>query len=146
MGKQPNWDPLGVPLFWIQFLKFPSFVLQDHLGDYLKLSNLPVVSSWWFFTKPSEKYMRTSNWIHPPQGSSEHENYLSCHHLVLVECGRIFMCLLLPKTNMFAPESRPGPKQKVVFQHFIFRGELLVTGRVTLWKMQVIFSWPRWLF
>ena len=28
----------------------------------------------------------------------------------------------LPKTNIFAPENRPGPKRKVVFQPSIFRG------------------------
>ncbi len=40
----------------------------------------------------------------------------------------------LPETNM-APENRPKPKRKVdkvVFQPSIFRGELLVSGRVTL--------------
>ncbi len=29
----------------------------------------------------------------------------------------------LPETNIFAPENRPGPNRKVVFQPSIFRGE-----------------------
>ena len=38
----------------------------------------------------------------------------------------------LPETNSkFAPENRPGPNRKVVFQPSIFRGELLVSGRVS---------------
>ena len=36
----------------------------------------------------------------------------------------------LPETNVFTPENRPGPNRKVVFQPSIFRGELLVSGRV----------------
>ena len=35
----------------------------------------------------------------------------------------------LPKTNI-APENRPSQKETIVFQPFIFRGELLVSGRV----------------
>ncbi len=40
--------------------------------------------------------------------------------------------ITLPETNsIFAPENRPKPNTKVVFQPYIFRGELLVSGRVT---------------
>ena len=39
----------------------------------------------------------------------------------------------LPETNsLLAPENRPKPKRKVVFQPSIFRGKLLVSGRVTI--------------
>ena len=37
----------------------------------------------------------------------------------------------LCETNIYiAPENRPGPKRKLVFEPSIFRGELLVSGRV----------------
>ena len=35
-----------------------------------------------------------------------------------------------PWNQQFAPENRPGPKRKLVFQPSIFRCELLVSGRV----------------
>ena len=34
------------------------------------------------------------------------------------------------KLTAKAPENRPGPNRKVVFQPSIFRGDLLVSGRV----------------
>ena len=40
----------------------------------------------------------------------------------------------LPETNVLAPENRPKPNRKVVFQPSICRGELLVLGRVFLKK------------
>ena len=41
--------------------------------------------------------------------------------------------ITLPKTNSkFAPENRPKPKRKLIFQPSIFRGKLLVSGRVSL--------------
>ena len=41
----------------------------------------------------------------------------------------------LPETNSKAPENRPGPKRKRVFQPSIFRCEMLVSGMVT-WKYE----------
>ena len=38
--------------------------------------------------------------------------------------------ILSLKLTAKAPENRPGPNRKVVFQPSIFRGELLVSGRV----------------
>ncbi len=48
--------------------------------------------------------------------------------------SRLCQRTTLPKTNIFAPENRPGPKRKFIFQPSIFRCEpLLVSGRVWLW-------------
>ena len=44
-------------------------------------------------------------------------------------------CVTLPKTNVFAPENRPGPKRKresIPTIHFQVR-KLLVSGRVMIW-------------
>ena len=38
--------------------------------------------------------------------------------------------LTLPETNSKSSENGPGPKKKFIFQPSIFRGEILVLGRV----------------
>ena len=40
----------------------------------------------------------------------------------------------LPETNIFAPENRPKPNRKVVFQPSIFRGKVAVQGGKKLHK------------
>ena len=38
--------------------------------------------------------------------------------------------ITIPETNVFAPETRLTTKRKFIFQPSIFRGEMLVSGRV----------------
>ena len=48
----------------------------------------------------------------------------------------VYHMITLPETNI-SPENRPKPNRKVriVFQPSIFRGELLVSGRVHTYKI-----------
>ena len=57
-----------------------------------------------------------------------HVEYLLSPNLLLKGSNRR---VTLPETNIFAPENRPGPKGKLIFQPYIFKCErLLVSGRV----------------
>ena len=47
----------------------------------------------------------------------------------------------LPETNI-APENRPGPKRKLIFQPSIFRCEPLVSGRVTKSILMLFLCFP----
>ena len=49
------------------------------------------------------------------------------------QAGWIFWGIPSLKLTAKAPENRPGPYRKAVFQPSIFRGELLVSGRVYNW-------------
>ena len=61
--------------------------------------------------KPSEKNMRTSNWIMKPQGSGiKITKYLSCHHLVLWiselwSFAKVLVPLVPPSAGRFFTES-----------------------------------------
>ena len=45
-----------------------------------------------------------------------------------------------PETTKFAPGNRPPEQERIVFQPSIFRGELLVSGRVT-YPLPFLFLW-----
>ena len=47
----------------------------------------------------------------------------------------------LPETNIFAPENRPKPTRKVIFQPSIFRG--YVSFREGIWSSHALFLLDR---
>ena len=86
------------------------------------------------------KNMRKSKWVHLPQFSGwtmfgtttwskmTFKSLLWNHLTDRCECFK----------RSFAPENRPKPNRKVVFQPFIFRGELLISERVMMLVVTII--------
>ena len=126
--------PHSTKIRWFWFIFLP-FVQQPLLCSY----PLTQFGGLWKDPWPPQPLATGSS---TNMGMDEEAQIASRVSLGMVGKTPMLMTLTLPETNQNAPENRPGPKRKIIFQPSTFRAKMLVSGSVTMgetfWHVGVV--------